>query len=439
VTGKYGSAVVSVSGSLGERVRAARKELGLSQAQVAGEELTKGFISQLESGLVRPSIRSLQLIAGRLGKPLDYFIGDESLAGGKRLAFHRLAGEAAAERRAWDDVRQHVALGLDHASEPRERAALLHLLGRAEVATRGFERAFDLVTEALALTDAASEPELVANLLSLRGHAYAELGQLVASTEAYESALDVVEKHEVVDTRLRSRILISLGTVYRRTGRTSKAIAAYEPALAMASRSSELLLAARGFMGIAVTHYDSGELDAAIGYYRRALDLFQRISDIDFELSTLQSIATIQFESGEFDKAKASAERAMKRALEVGNVHWAGVAEVILARIALREGRSQDALRMAQHAEQVLGEAGDKIQQADALGATGAAYEALGLVAEADRAYHASIDLYSQVDDVADRSGMAAEYAKVLRARGEIDKAFEMLELARTGTTGRSA
>ncbi|MBI2324529.1 MAG: hypothetical protein HYU87_06175 [Chloroflexi bacterium] len=58
-------------------------------------------------------------------------------------------------------------------------------------------------------------------------------------------------------------------------------------------------------------------------------------------------------------------------------------------------------------------------------------------MAEADRAYHASIDLYTDVADVADRSGMAAEYAKVLRARGEIDKAFEMLELARGGVTPR--
>jgi tetratricopeptide (TPR) repeat protein len=145
----------------------------------------------------------------------------------------------------------------------------------------------------------------------------------------------------------------------------------------------------------------------------------------------------VQFENGQIDEARGSAERAMKRALEVGNAHWAGVAEVILARITLREGRVQDALRMAKHAEQILAESNDKIQQADALGATGAAYEALGLVAEADAAYRASLDLYTEVNDIADRSGMAAEYAKVLRARGEVDKAFEMLELARTGANGR--
>src|SRR3989442_1647127 len=79
--------------TLGARVRAARQERGMSQAQLAGEELTKGFISQLESGSVRPSIRSLQLIASRLAKSLDYFLGDEPLSLQKRLAFFDLAAQ----------------------------------------------------------------------------------------------------------------------------------------------------------------------------------------------------------------------------------------------------------------------------------------------------------------------------------------------------------
>src|SRR4030088_3117650 len=69
---------------LGARVREARRERGMSQAQLAGEELTKGFISQVESNLVRPSVRSLQIIAARLGKSLDYFLGDAPLATAQR-------------------------------------------------------------------------------------------------------------------------------------------------------------------------------------------------------------------------------------------------------------------------------------------------------------------------------------------------------------------
>src|SRR5258707_9982609 len=87
--------------TLGDRVRSARRDAGLSQAQLAGDELTKGFISQIESDLVRPSIRSLQHIASKLGRPLDYFIADEPLSATKRATFHRFAAEAAAERLYW--------------------------------------------------------------------------------------------------------------------------------------------------------------------------------------------------------------------------------------------------------------------------------------------------------------------------------------------------
>ena len=107
---RAGTATVSKSGqTLGERVRSARRESGLSQAQLAGDELTKGFISQIESGLVRPSIRSLQHIAQKLGKPLDYFIGDEPLAATKRVTFHHLAAEAAAERLDWPTAEVETA------------------------------------------------------------------------------------------------------------------------------------------------------------------------------------------------------------------------------------------------------------------------------------------------------------------------------------------
>jgi tetratricopeptide (TPR) repeat protein len=437
VAGKNGGGVSTDASGLGERVRTARRELGLSQAQLAGEELTKGFISQLESGQVRPSIRSLQLIASRLSKPLDYFLGDERLETHKRVAFHRLAAEAAVERREWSAVGEHVREGLDAGATAGERASLLQLLGSAEVAVRSFERAFELITEALNLVTVESDPQLVAQLFYLRGSAYAGLAQLPAATESYEACRDVIERFELVDPRLRARVCISLGTMYRRLGRASKAIASYETALSLATRSSEMELAARGYMGVAVTHYDSGELEAAIAAYQRALELFRRIQDVDFELNASQSIADIQLESGDVATAKASAERVLSRAVEVGNARNASIAEVILSRVALREGRPDEALRKASHAEQVLRETKDRGQQADALGAMAAAYEGLGKTDEADAAYKASIDMYTSVNNYADRSEMAAEYARVLKARGEIDQAFAMLELARGGATAR--
>src|SRR2546430_11247087 len=87
--------------------------------------LYKGSTSRIESGLFRPSVRPLQTFATRPVRPLDYFVGDEPLAAAKRVRFHRLAAEAAVERRDWPVVRSEASAALASAVPARERGALL--------------------------------------------------------------------------------------------------------------------------------------------------------------------------------------------------------------------------------------------------------------------------------------------------------------------------
>ncbi len=57
-----------------ERVRQARVIAGLTLAQLAGKEVSRTFMHQVERGLARPSPPVLRLIARRTGKPLNYFV-----------------------------------------------------------------------------------------------------------------------------------------------------------------------------------------------------------------------------------------------------------------------------------------------------------------------------------------------------------------------------
>jgi len=59
------------------RVREARTERGLSLADLAGTEVSRAFIHQLEQGLARPSLQILELVAQRTGKAVSYFTGGE--------------------------------------------------------------------------------------------------------------------------------------------------------------------------------------------------------------------------------------------------------------------------------------------------------------------------------------------------------------------------
>lgn len=59
---------------IGQRIRARRRELGMSQLDLAGEQYTRGFISQIENGFITPSLKSLEYIAVRLGRPVAWFM-----------------------------------------------------------------------------------------------------------------------------------------------------------------------------------------------------------------------------------------------------------------------------------------------------------------------------------------------------------------------------
>jgi transcriptional regulator with XRE-family HTH domain len=60
--------------SIGERIKSLRKELKLTQSELAGSEMTKSMLSQIENNQATPSMKSLQYLATKLGRPLSFFI-----------------------------------------------------------------------------------------------------------------------------------------------------------------------------------------------------------------------------------------------------------------------------------------------------------------------------------------------------------------------------
>lgn len=59
--------------SIGEKIKKLRKALSMTQTELAGNEMTKSMLSQIENNQAFPSMKNLQYISQRLGKPVSYF------------------------------------------------------------------------------------------------------------------------------------------------------------------------------------------------------------------------------------------------------------------------------------------------------------------------------------------------------------------------------
>jgi len=140
---------------LGEKLKAARLEAGLSQRQLCGDRLTRNMLSQIENGSAHPSVGTLEYLAHRLGKPVSAFLNEE--------------GVVLPNRQAVEDARNGLALhdldalrqALDRFQEPDpvfyEEKQLLEFLWRLEMGQRAMKEdrlpyARELLEEALELS-----------------------------------------------------------------------------------------------------------------------------------------------------------------------------------------------------------------------------------------------------------------------------------------------
>lgn len=65
---------------LGEKLRNARLEAGLTQKQLCEGVVTRNMLSQIENGSAKPSVGTITVFAKRLGKSVSYFLEEATAA-----------------------------------------------------------------------------------------------------------------------------------------------------------------------------------------------------------------------------------------------------------------------------------------------------------------------------------------------------------------------
>ena len=123
----------------GAEIRRAREQAGLSLAAVAGDHLSRTAVHRIEQGTMRPSMRTLQLIAARLGQPVQRFMVPPEQ---RRESRGMLEAEIILARIETLLVRGDVAAALARvmerfpdASSKREASQLCYLAARCHIRT----------------------------------------------------------------------------------------------------------------------------------------------------------------------------------------------------------------------------------------------------------------------------------------------------------------
>lgn len=159
--------------TLGQKIKAARLEKGLTQKEVVGDYITRNMLSKIENDAATPSVRTLEYLAKALGLPTGYFLSDAQISDGLVPDGLNEARAAFREKR-WTDCL--ALLEADKTAGTSDEGCLLHARAGAQAARQALEEG--RLTEARELAETAhyynqeglyGSPDLAARLAVLLG------------------------------------------------------------------------------------------------------------------------------------------------------------------------------------------------------------------------------------------------------------------------------
>jgi len=269
--------------SVGQRLRRLRHERGLSQRELASPGVSYAYISRIEAGARRPSVKALRKLARKLGVSADYLetgseirktderelrIADAELelrldghTDSTEHALRRLHDEAVAEGDAAAASRANLALGLASAAAGRNAEAIELLEG-------GLERS--PVSPSL-------RPEVFATL----GRAYTATSRPDLAVELFERCLTEVAEDAPDDFAAQVRFTTHLSQALSEREGDDAAHSLLDAALGRTAKTTDAYARVRLYRSLALLNDARGRPLAALEFARRALALLAVTDDLE--------------------------------------------------------------------------------------------------------------------------------------------------------------
>jgi tetratricopeptide (TPR) repeat protein len=400
----------------------------MSQRELAGPGVSYAYISRIEAGQRRPSVKAIRTLARKLGISAQYLetgsmttneedremrLADAELRlrlGGELAAAEDILREVLQEAEAAGDsdaaTRAHVALGLAAARDGRQRDATEHL-----------ERAIESPT-----VTPLAQPDVYVTL----GNVYLGLDRPEQAAQLYESCLEALANDPDADASARIRFATHLSYALSNLGRFLEARELLSDLATDAGGVLDPYSRIRLYWSLARLATMEGHAQAGLRHLRRAIALLESTEDTLHLARAHLLCSQILLLDGQPEPAGPHLEQA-ERLFELGGD------AVDLGAVRAQQGKRAAQLR---DGDEAIARAKESLELAGD-SPLGSAYFALGLgytlkgdVEAADDAYRKAVSVLRDRSEWREAVQACRAWADALRAAGRSAEAFEVLESA---------
>ena len=329
-------------------VKQARVEAGLSLAKVGKGCVTAPAVYLIETGRTRPSLPTLEHIARRLGKPVEFFLADQS-SGADETRTGLIELEAMVAEGRHKEAIGHGEELLKLSSSAHRLGQLRYLLAQSYLALAQPDKAASLLRDAHAHFESVDDALMLAECIGYEAH-IASMTQQPEAQDLAERALAVCRSINPVPAPTETRLLSILATVHVANRGWDTAIKLYEEAIETAGAVFDLSRMAKMYSGLSLAYRETGHVDAAVKYGGRSIALLEVLRDRVALAGAENNLGLILMAKGDRNAAHKHLDRSLELAeethLEIGRSHVL----MSLCELSLVQGNVEAARQFAEQA-----------------------------------------------------------------------------------------
>ncbi|MGZ4280809.1 MAG: helix-turn-helix domain-containing protein [Gaiellaceae bacterium] len=417
--------------TIGQRLRRLRLERGLSQRDLAEKGVSYAYISRIEGGARRPSVKALRMLARKLGVSADYLETGSEIRETDQRELRiadaelelRLAGSSPEAEGRLAELRDEALAAGDTVAASRASIAL----GLAAAGTGRNADAIELLKEGLDLAPVSpgARPDVFATL----GHAYSSSGRPDKAVAVFEQCLDDLRDLDTDDLASEVRFTTYLSYALTDLGDLARAEEVLDEALERSESFVDNYSRVRLYWSLARLNDVRGRPATALDCIRRAMALLE-VTDDTLHLAKAHMLcATILMSQGRAEGAGRHLESAERLFGHQPGAEDAAQLRRDQARHAVLLGRGQEAI---DYARASLEAAADEYphERGNALWALAEGLALTGQTDQADQTYREATTVLEEHGQHRQLVEAYRSWGKFLRKAGREQDALEVLERA---------
>jgi HTH-type transcriptional regulator, quorum sensing regulator NprR len=436
----------AVAARVGTNIREVRTKLGMTQAQLAAPEFSISYISAIERGKIRPSLKALSILARRLDVPLTFLLeGSPSGAAEARAVGYSPADSGPDQKIDVDLLQASVLIQQGDYKQAEEMVApiqperittdqvyrLYLLRGQIHLGAGEYQEAVVDLRSAVSQGEGLNDSEYIERARNLLGKAYYSLYNYTLAMENHLRCNSAIESGQISDPFFSLDVYSNLANDYFRLGDLEKAVAFYHRALELLDgMGQDSKSFAQKYMDVSQHYKSVGKLTMARDYAMQSLALYEMRDEQRLVGLVHQRLGRTLEKQNNLDAAEAEYRKAIEIERDLNDEVAASTCLTSLAELLLKRGNREEAEKEAQEALTFARASNDAQTQGQALIALAQIRHQAGDFAAADTLFSQALDLLenSQSHEIA--ASAYFRYANMLEERGDVQRSLGAIKKA---------